>query len=178
MDGGILGNNLLITIGVLLVLGLFILSSNSKMLESESIAAENEYVLTATGIAQSIIEEAQLKAFDETTVSSVVTSRSSLTPPGGLGKDGGEGVPHPDTVGTAGYASGNKFDDVDDYHGYSRKVNTKRAAGFIAAVTVNYASETYPDSLLNSRTYCKTMVVSVAHPNVSRPVTLRHSFTY
>jgi hypothetical protein len=96
-----------------------------------------------------------------------------------LGRDGsGELLPAPDTLGTAGYLSVAKFNDVDDYNGYTRRVDTPRMTGYLATVSVTYASATYPDSSITKRAFCKKMAVTVAIPMASNTLSINYLFTY
>jgi hypothetical protein len=132
-----------------------------------------------------VIAEAKTKAFDQKTVSASVTAPESLSV--ALGSDGStELVPTPDTLMTSspytstvpGFRSSFKFNDVDDYNGYKRKVNTQRAEGYTVSVTVAYASSTYPDSTKFSQTWCKKMNVSVKSPYMPDSVTVSYAFVY
>jgi hypothetical protein len=169
---------MLYTIGALLLVGIFFISGNRRIVEGKISADGSEYTITAVSLAQSLIDEAKLKAFDEQSMAGPVL-RSDLTSNSSLGKDGGtESVPVPDVTASSGYASATKFDDVDDYKGYTRLVNTSRASGYSITVSVNYASETYPDSVKSVKTFCKRMRVTVTHPNIPSPVVVSYPFVY
>ena len=175
------GSNMILVIGALLLFGMFLSSSNKLMIGNTQIASQNEYNIAALSIAQSIIDEAKTKAFDEKTIAGPVVSPSptTLTVTGLFGPDGvGESVPNPDTLKSTGYGSMSKFDDIDDYNKYNRLVNTPRAEGYRVSVTVGYASETNPDSLKGVPTFCKTMTVKVTSAYTSQPLTLSYAFTY
>ena len=173
-----MGNGFLLTIGALLLLSLFTLTANGLISENERIAEENEYFVTSLSIAQSIIDEAKAKAFDQGTVSTPLDSLIVLTLPINLGPETGEFVPVPDSLGTGGYMSTSFFNDVDDYNGYVRVVDTPRAEGYAATVRVEYGSPTWPDSILTTSSFCKRMTVSVTNPHVSQAVTLQYAFIY
>jgi hypothetical protein len=188
-----MGANMMLTIGSIVLFGIFLSSANRLVIGNNQIASQNEYYIAGLALAQSIIDEAKTKAFDEQTVTQAATSRSALTAPGSLGRDGaGEAVPLPDTLTSVspysptnkGYYSALKFDDIDDYNGYSRLANTARAEGYLLSVSVSYASETYPDSAVSAKTYCKTMAVKVTSPffpkktDSDAPDTLTVSYTF
>ena len=191
-----MGSNMMLTIGAILLFGLFLSSSNRMMIGNNQIASQNEYYITGMSLAQSIIDEAKTKAFDQSTVNAdtAVVARSSMTAPGSLGPGAGETVPSTDTLSSLapysstnkGYMSAVKFNDVDDYNKYTRRVNTPRAEGYVLTVTVNYATETNPDNVEIVRTYCKKMTVQVTSPyfpkagTESGPSTLTvfYAFTY
>lgn len=191
-----MGANMMLTIGSILLFGMFLSTSNKLMTGNSQIAAQNEYYIAGLSLAQSIIDEAKTKEFDQNTVGKIVSSITGLTTVGSLGRDGGaEAVPSRDTLSSRapysatnkGYFSAARFNDVDDYNGYTRIVNTPRAENYQVRVTVNYASETSPDALKASRTFCKTMTVKVTSPffraigevgGVAIPDTLKISYAF
>ena len=169
-----MGGNMLLTIGSLVLFGMFLSLTNKLMIGNNQIATQNEYYIAGLSLAQSIIDEAKTKAFDEKTFSGSVSSRSALTSPDSLTRDGvsEKAVPLPDTLSSVspysstnkGYLSSIRFNDIDDYNGYTRLVNTPRAEGYKLSLSVNYASETSPDLSSASKTYCKKMTVKVTSP--------------
>lgn len=174
-----MGINMLLTIGGIVLLTTFVLYANGLMFDNSKIASDNEYVITAISLAQSVIDEAKTKAFDEATILATITSASNLTPVHLLGPDGtGESMATIDSVDGGHPRSMARFDDVDDYNGYVRVVNTPRAEGFRVQASVNYVSETNPDTPSAARTFCKRLQVTVTSPYVSQPVSLSYAFTY
>ena len=180
-----MGTNVILAIGALVIFGTFLASSNRLMTVNTQIAEQNEYYISAISLAQSIISEAKAKAFDQNTVSGSAPSVDSLSLT--LGPDGvAESVPAIDTLITSspynaqnpGYRSTFKFNDVDDYDGYKRLVNTPRAEGYTISVRVSYASPTYPDSLKATPTFCKKMTVSVKSPYIPDSLSLSYAFVY
>ena len=170
-----MSDNIMLTIGALVLLSSFIITSNSIILENKRQEYESEYMLTAIGIAQSVIDEAKTKAFDEVTNP---TNTSTLTI--SLAPESGESFTVPEVVAANEvYQSMIKYDDVDDYNGYSRTVNTPRAGGYNVRVSVNYVNETNPDTDSGgSRTFCKKMTVTVTSIYFSAPVRLYYAFIY
>ncbi len=173
-----MGVNMLLTIGGIILLSTFVLYASGLMSDNVKISSDNEYVITAIGLGQSLIEEAKLKAYDEATVAGAVTTASQLSAPNILGSDSGESIQNPDTAMANGSASFAKFDDIDDYNNYIRIVNTPRAENYRISSTINYASETFPDSSKSTQTFCKRMTVTVTSAYFPQPVTLYYSFTY
>jgi hypothetical protein len=185
-----MGPNILLAVGSLLIFGTFLRSSDQMMNANTQIAEQNEYYLTALSLAQSVIAEAKTKAFDQNTVASPVSSPDSLS--GFLGQDGsGEAiptaVPYPDTLiktspytaATPGFRSNLKFNDVDDYNGYKRLVNTQRAEAYTITSKVVFASPTYPDSTkVSTKTFCKRMTVTVKSPYIPDSVVVSYAFVY
>jgi hypothetical protein len=170
--------NMMLTIGGFLLLSVLIISANSFILQNETLAIESQFVMAAESIGQSIINEAKVKSFDEKTVASRIFSPSNLTPVASLGPDAGEVFSKPDTISNNTYKSAKIYDDIDDYNGYTRIVNTTNVNGYLATVTVTYASPTYPDSASAVPTFCKKMTVTVTNTYISIPIILSYSFTY
>lgn len=180
-----MGSNTILAIGAIMIFGTFLSSSNKLMIGNTQIAEQNEYYITALSLAQSVVAEAKTKAFDQKTVSLAVSAPESLSVT--IGPDGAtEFVPNPDTLvksspytaNTPGFLSNLKFNDVDDYNGYTRKVNTPRAEGYTVKVLVGYASSTYPDSAKGSPSYCKKMTVTVKSPYMPDSLNISYSFFY
>jgi len=180
-----MGTNVILAVGALVIFGTFLASSNRLMTVNTQIAEQNEYYISAISLAQSIISEAKAKAFDQNTVSGSVSTVDSLSL--SLGPDGfSEYVPSTDTLITSspydaqnpGYRSTYKFNDVDDYYGYKRLVNTPRAEGYLLTVRVTYASPTNPDSICATPTFCKKMTVSVKSPYIPDSLLLSYAFVY
>jgi hypothetical protein len=184
-----MGANIILAIGALIIFGTFLSSSNRLMTGNTQIAEQNEYYISAVSLAQAVIDEAKTKAFDQQTVNDTVSIAlvDSLTFQSKLGPDGAtETVPKPDTLVTGapytasspGYRSTYKFNDLDDYDGYHRKVNTPRAEGFIVTVQVKYVNATDPDVTSGIQTFCKRMRVTVTSPYMADQVQLSYAFTY
>lgn len=173
-----MSSNMMLTIGAVVLLTLFTLSANKIILQNKMMSSESEYVITAIGLAQSVINEAKTKTFDENSVTGTITSASQLTASASLGNETGESPVQPDTSSSNAYQSFSKFDDIDDYDGYKRSVTTPRAGGYLVSVTVDYVNETDPETVSTTQTYCKKMTVSVTSPYITIPVKLYYAFTY
>ena len=132
------------TLGLLITLAL---NYNRATFDHSSFSYKNEAVITATGIGQSIIEEVRTKAFDEKTVSAPVTLANNLTFPSSFGPESDEPA---DT----------SYDDVSDYHDYSRIVSTSRLGNFSVRVSSYYIN---PSTMILSsyQTFSKEVDVKV-----------------
>jgi len=183
-----MGYNLLLTIGALLLFGTLLVSTQNLISYNETDSMENEYILAAYGAAQTVIDEAKIRAFDENTVATPVADTSGLTAAGSLGPDGGEAVPAVDTMVSSppfsaqypGYPASARFDDVDDYHGYTRIVRTSRGfEGDTIRVSVAYVPIENPGAgPIGYRSMCKKMTVTVTGRYLPGSVTLSYGFTY
>jgi hypothetical protein len=181
--------NIFLTIGSFVLLGTLLLSTNNLVSYNSLDSLENEYLLAAYGAAQSVIEEARLKAFDENTKATPATDTASFTEAGSLGPDlYTEAVLPFDELSTAypaseeypRYRSTSAFDDVDDYNGYVRVLPQTRAyEGDTIRVTVAYADPEAPgEPAAGRRTMLKLMTVRVTNRYFSQPVELTFGFTY
>ncbi len=167
-----MGSNIIMAVGALLIFGTFLSSSNKLMTNNTQVAEQNEYYITAVSLAQSVIDEAKTKAYDQKTIGKQLSVVDSLTGPVSLGPNTGEFISLPDTLNSAspytasarGYLSTYRYNDVDDYNNYSRLVNTQRTEGYQINVTVKYVSETNPDLEVGTRSWCKKMTVAVTSP--------------
>jgi len=135
----------ILIIGALLLLSQLSLSVSGFIIGMQDLSYDNEAILAATSLAQSVLHNVTAKNFDEVTTTKKLLSADSLTYPETLGPDPGET-----------YAT---FDDVDDYNGYSDSLATDRLGGFEFAVTVNYATLVGAPS--PTRTFLKAVSITV-----------------
>jgi len=126
---------------------------------------ENEAIITATSLAQSIIEEMTTKAFDEVTIEWKTNHADSLS----FEKDFG-----PDSAET----SRDLFDDIDDYHGYTLTDSTMSLGNFTVSVIVNYVERENPDVLSASRTFTKKARISVSNTYLKNQPQFLYAFSY
>jgi len=124
---------------------------------------ENEALITATTIGQSVLESIQVKAFDENTVAASVSGSSSLTATPGA------------ETGESGETS---FDDIDDYDNFQTGFQMARLDSFAVAVDVYYIDKANPDAKILTRTFSKRIDVAVANKYLDVPVTLFSIVSY
>ncbi len=148
------------------MLSILALSINATMIGSVATGLEAQAQLNALSMAQSLLDEILAKSYDENVTGGVrVFNASGFTVPASFGPDGaGEAIAGVDST----YRSKTRFDDVDDYHNYRRAVYDEVLGWFDITSTISYASETYPDSLLSTRTHFKVVTVTVEHPNLPK----------
>jgi hypothetical protein len=171
--------NYLLAFGALVIFSVFSLITNKSLINNKKVAMQSSYIITATSLAQSVIEEAKTKAFDEKSVLDTVTVLGSLTTAANLGPDAGETVsPSPDVMDAVKYSfkSVLKYDDVDDYKGYLRVVNTPLSGFDTVKVQVYYVNSTYDSTA--TPTWYKKMTVTVTSPFISIPVVQTYIFSY
>ncbi len=166
--------NTLITLGGLILFGLFVLSTNNIILNQTDVAVSSEFQISAIGFGQSLIEEAKMKKFDEAEITGTIQTVNNLTASGSLGRETGETYTSPDSSYTGNFASLRNFDDFDDYNNYRRIVSSPRAENFTVSSTVTYVSETWPDSNVTTRTFAKKIRVTVTSPYLQRSIVLEY----
>lgn len=149
----------LITIAGIFLLSFLFLAVNKNNSDRASALYKSGSVIDANGVAQSIIDEIQCKAFDENTIDKCVWSSDSLTSVKSLGPEYGE------TVHTL-------FDDVDDYNNYSTVINVGEYGDFNVHTSINYIINMQPNMSSNVPTYSKKIEVAVT--NFSIPDTLKY----
>jgi hypothetical protein len=167
------GQMMMVAIAIML-LGKMILSGNSMISQSEDTTNENQYISTATSIAQSMIERISVKQFDELySPGQTPADANVFTKPKSLGMEAGD-----DSV-INGKHVDLKFDDIDDYKGYSELVTTQtRNNGvrdtFFVSCNVYYLADNGPytiaDSVTsNSATFTKGITVTVGNSYMVDP---------
>ena len=153
------GQMLLVLFGMI-IFGMLSLNVYKSSSSREDTLRTNEAFLNATGLAQSMINEIESKAFDQNTVHKAATSADSLTSPDLLGSDAGE-------------TSATQFNDIDDYNNYITTDSLSRLGVYTVGVKVYYIQNMSPDVKSNVQTFSKQVDVSVT--NFCLPDTLKLS---
>jgi hypothetical protein len=177
-----MGSSIYMALAAMVLLSVFILSSNTLIQRNSQIVNESEYLITAISLAQNLLDEAKTKAFDENLVSGskdIASVLGVLTTV--LGRESSEIFQYPDltdTVTNQIFNSAKVFNDFDDYNGYTRIVDTKRAESFKVSSIVQYVDPGNPDATKSSPTFCKRMTVIVDSPYLTTPVLLNYAMIY
>lgn len=158
-------NQQLLVIGSIFLLSMLILNFYSSSTNQMSVSVNNEAIISATGIAQAMIDNIQTRAFDEATVSVAVTNAANLTASANLGPDAGE-------------VSANFYDDVDDFNNYSTIDSSTRLSDYTVNVIVNYIVNMNPASITASKTFAKRVDVSVISQYLPDTLTLSQVIAY
>jgi hypothetical protein len=153
----------ILSIGALLFLSLISLRFNSSVLENSTIEIENKVYLTAFSLADDLIEEIKQKAFDAATVKFPTTNPADLTSPYSLGHAYWEEYPN--------------YNDIDDYHRFTKTVSAPHAENYHITAKVWYVSDTNPNLNVMIRTFYKKVEVTVTSPYLRNPVKLSFIFT-
>lgn len=139
----------------------FYSSNTQKILQMHS----SKSIIVANGLAQSLIEEIQTKAFDEKTISNPVWNTASLTSTGTLGKDSGENL-------------NTQFDDIDDYDGYTKSIDIDKVGEFEMSVDVFYVEQLNPDITSSTQTYSKMVKVKISNESLSDTLHFQQVISY
>lgn len=161
-----MGANILLALGALAMFGTFLGSSNRVIMGNNQIASQNEYYIAALSYAQSIVDEAKTKKFKGHPPTGSTSNDGSIVQTGNsIGIESlAESFPYPDTLTPKGYKSELFFDDVDDYNGYRRLVNSPRAEGYAMDVSVAWVEKTNPEEVRALPSTAKRMIVRVTSP--------------
>ncbi|MBU2447502.1 MAG: hypothetical protein KJ666_18265 [Bacteroidetes bacterium] len=158
------GQSLMVILGILL-LTIFILTVYRASTARITISLMNEATITATGLGQSLIDEIQIKSFDENTIGQQLTTTDSLTAVGSLGVETGEVLV-------------TQFDDVDDYNNYTRTDTLSRLGAFSSKVNVFYVQKFTPETKSLVRTFTKRFDVYVTNFSLTDTIKLYHVVSY
>lgn len=155
----------ILTLGALVLLGLFVFTSNTFLFSNSTILYENEYYITAVSLAQSLVDEAKSKRFD---IATNPVSAAVCTAPGSLGREDDDKIGW--SIDKYDYSikcfrSDTAYDDVDDYNAYKRIVNVPRLGTFVVQSNVAYVDPLNPGNIYASaavsQTFCKRLTVKV-----------------
>lgn len=153
----------LLAFGAMLILALSSLNFNEAVLNNLTTEIENKVVLTAFSLADDLIEEIKVRAFDAATVDFPTTNTASLTPAGSLGPGGWETYPN--------------FNDIDDFNNYTRTVSAPHAENYNVTCQVRYVDGNNPDNVVYIQTFYKKVTVTVSSPYMKNPISLSFIFT-
>jgi hypothetical protein len=158
----------LLTILALAMLGTLMLTVNRNTLDNGQAIEQSEYSIMASSLGISTLERAQGLAFDDHTKNSDVNSTSDLSP--SLGPETGENTEA-------------KFDDFDDYDGFSKWVLGNaisfKSADYFVRDSVDYvtiASNQVVHSV--GRTYHKRIRVWISSPFMQDTLKFQSIYSY
>jgi hypothetical protein len=156
----------LLAFGAMVVLSLSSLNFNEAVLTNSTTELENKVVLTAFSLADDMIEEMKVRAFDAATVNFPTTNPASLTSPYSLGKGWWETYPN--------------FNDIDDYDWFydnPQNVSAPHSENYKVQCRVRYVAENNPDQIVYTQTFYKKATVTVSSPYMKKPISLSFIFT-
>jgi hypothetical protein len=156
---------MLFTIAGIVLLSNLILNVHKANTERMLITYTSESVIDASGLAQSIIEEIQTKAFDESTINNAIWNIDSLTAKNNLGPESGE-YQHTD------------FDDIDDYNNYSATITLDRMGEFDISIYIDYVNTLDPAVKSSNPTYSKRIELLLSNYSLLDTLKYYHVVSY
>jgi hypothetical protein len=154
----------MLAMGALVIFSLVSLNFNEIVMQNLTNEIDNKVSLTAFSLADDLLEEIKLRAFDEKTLVFRAINTSELTSSSSLGPDSGE-------------ISSNMFDDIDDYKGFSKIVSLPHAENYTITSNVYYVRADNQNQVSLSQTYYKRVDVRVQSPYMKNDITLSFIFT-
>ena len=147
----------------MVLLALISLRFNTAVLQTSTAEIESKVALTGFSLADDLIEEIKVKAFDEATIKFPTAAPSNLTPPGNLGLEIFENI--------------SLSDDIDDYNNLTRLISAPHAENYTVKCRVEYVNATDPNTVVNTQTFYKRVTVSVTSPFLKNQIDLSFIFT-
>jgi len=138
----------MLVLGALILISSFILRVNTTKTSQIKSTITNQAIITATSIAQSLMEQIQSESFDQKTVSTAVTIPDSLTSPALLGPEAGE-------------TNILKFNDIDDYNNYIETDTMGILGIYNIKSKVSYCTKMNPDITSSVSTFSKRVDISI-----------------
>lgn len=142
-------------------------NSNAAFVRNSNLQVESELEYNAIAVAQSIIDEARVKPYDENDVNNdpneVDDDMPTFSQPSALGPETGESYPF--------------YDDFDDFDGLTITRNTGYGEYDVSVVVV-YLNPLNLSVSTSVTTIKKRMTVTVSHENLPNDVSLTFIRTY
>ena len=157
--------HMLLTIAGIFLLSNLILNVHRANTERMIATYTSESVIDASGLAQSIIDEIQTKAFDENTITKAISKTDLLTSVNDLGPETGE-------------VKNTDFDDIDDYNNYNTKITLDRMGDFDVKVQISYVSTLNPNVISSNSTFSKRIEVLVTNYSLMDTLKFNHIISY
>lgn len=165
----------MLSAGALVLLTILVINAHRLVVQSGDAAVAAEAAQVGIDLAQSLLDEIQTKKFDQFSDESGYQPTSEFTAAGSLGPGATESFTLPDTV---LYKSIGKYNDADDYHGYSRLATVGQFHGYQLSVTVVYVNDDDPDQVVGYRTYTKRVQVRVSNTTYFSDMTFTAIVSY
>ncbi len=154
---------LLLTIGAITIFSITTVSVSRHMVDNTEIIYEQQAAYLLYGYANSIIQQAKTREFDETTINAVATDATGFANP--MGKVSGETYP-------------NQLDDVDDYNSLATTIDDEFIGQVSLAVNMIYVNDSDLNTAAGTTTFYKKMIVTATNGYVSQPVQAVYVFAY
>ncbi len=151
---------LLLASFIILSMAIFMVNKTTLKSRDDRIIAENE--LKAITEAKNLFELIKNKIFDEKIVSMISLRKDSLTASQDFGPEN---------------ESFEEFDDIDDYHGYTKEVNLENNIKYKLKVIVSYVNENNPDILTSDKTFYKLVRIICSDKNQNQIFEIKQIFS-
>ena len=161
-------SELLLTLGALIIFGLYAMQANRSMVTADTWSIENETQLEAAKIAEALIQQAASLPFDRNVVDEPVKLDSNglptnLTPSGAFGSTPGQKDQRPNA---------NFFDDFHEH----QFTETGIFGNYTVTTNVSYIDASGQD--VASGQLRKRISVEVMNQNLNSPVRMRYIKSY
>ena len=157
------GAQSLLVLGAIVLFSIVTLNAHRTVLNASKMTISAETTITAAEIGETLITEIKSKEFDENVIGTEITDVNNFSAP---------------PLGPAGDETLATYDDVDDYHNYSRVITAPRLGSFTATVAVDYVQENSPEIISSTKTHMKRIRVTVTNPLLQNPVILNYYACY
>jgi hypothetical protein len=147
---------MLMVLGALILFSILLPSVNRTLLYNDQAVTQGNSELVAMALAQRILAEASVRAFDVVCLSLPPVNPSQLTPVGSLGPAMGESYPN--------------FNDLDDFNNLALVDSTAfPSVPFNIAASVDYVRPDNPSVVAGSQTFAKRLRITVTSPFLVNP---------
>ena len=158
------GTQIFLTIGAITLFGLLVLNVNRTIMGSEEQKLYSEYFIAATSVAQGLMYEIKDKNFDKNVSGEPDVDVNALT--------------HPNQFGAPQNTPASTFTAVEQYHNYTRIVETPRAGNFTAFAQVQYVNDNDFQQVLSTQSRTKRITVYVTSPFLVDTLSLKTYKSY
>jgi hypothetical protein len=160
-------SDVLYVMAALVLFSILATNSNASFIRNTNMQVESELEFNAIAVAQSIIDEARVKAYDQNSAGNdpneIDDDMPVFSQPSALGPETGEVYPN--------------FNDFDDFDGLNLIRNTGYG-DYGISVLVEYLNPNNLSISTSVTTIKKRMKVTVSHNNLPNDVTLTYIRTY
>ncbi len=152
-------------IGSIVIFTILSLSFNQKQNIDLDTTLYHEAVIVSAELGDSFLNELTRIAFDENTVSASIDTLTSLTLASALGPESDE-------------TNASKYDDIDDYDGYTKTDSLNKLGIFTTDIDVYYVDESSPDTKSSSRKFLKRIDIEITNAYLTNPIKLFYLASY
>jgi len=166
----------MLSAGALMLLTILVINAHRLVLQSGDAAVAAEARRSASISPSRFSTRSAPRSSTNSLIPPAISQRATSLRRAPWGPGLGSRVTLPDNK---TYQSIRKYNDADDYHGYSRNASVGQFSGFLLTVTVTYVSDDNPDLVVGNRTYTKRVQVTVANSAYFKNMTFSaHRFVF